>query len=70
MGRYQCHQCDREFSRSYSLIRHKDSSICRGTQAYMLDSDEESVLSERTSLDDGKGIFRKPDLEDVEEKGN
>ena len=34
----------------------------------MLDSDEESVLSERTSLDDGKGIFRKPDLEDVEEE--
>ena len=33
----------------------------------MLDSDEESVLSERRSLDDGKDIFRKPDLDDVEE---
>ena len=33
----------------------------------MLDSDEESVMSERRSLDDGKDIFRKPDLEDVEE---
>ena len=32
----------------------------------MLDSDEESVMSERRSLDDGKDIFRKPDLEDVE----
>ena len=67
MGRYQCHQCDREFSRSYNLRRHKDSGICRGAQAYMLDSDEESVMSERRSLDDGKDIFRNPDLEDVEE---
>ena len=32
----------------------------------MLDSDEESDMSERRSLDDGKDIFRKPDLEDVE----
>ena len=67
MGRYQCHQCDREFSRSYNLRRHKDSGICRGAQANMLDSDEESVMSERRSLDDGKYIFRNPDLEDVEE---
>ena len=34
----------------------------------MLDSDEESVMSERRSLDDGKEIVRKPDLEDIEEK--
>ena len=67
MGRYQCHHCGREFSRSYSLRRHKDSGICRGTQANMLDSDEESDMSERRSLDDGKDIFRKPDLEGVEE---
>ena len=67
MGRYQCHQCDREFSRSYNLRRHKDSGFCRGAQANMLDSDEESVMSERRSLDDGKDIFRKPDLEHVEE---
>ena len=33
----------------------------------MLDSDEQSVISERRSLDDGKDIFRKPDFEDVEE---
>ena len=67
MGRYQCHQCDREFSRPYNLRRHKDSGICRGAQANMLDSDEESFMSERRSLDDGKDIFRNPDLEDVEE---
>ena len=67
MGRYQCHQCDREFSRSFNLRRHKDSGNCRGAQANMLDSDEESVMSERRSLDDGKDIFRNPDLEDVEE---
>ena len=67
MGRYQCHQCDRVFSRSFNLRRHKDSGNCRGAQANMLDSDEESVMSERRSLDDGKDIFRKPDLEDVEE---
>ena len=66
MGRYQCHQCDREFSRSYSLRRHKDSGICRSAQANTLDSDEESIMSKRRSLDDGKDIFRKPDLEDVE----
>ena len=68
MGRYQYHQCDRDFFKSYSLRRHKDSGICRGTQANMLDSDEESVLSERRSLYDEKDIFRKPDLEDVEEE--
>ena len=68
MGRYQCHQCDREISRSYSLRRHKDSGICRGTQADMLDSGEESILSERRSSDDGKDIFRKPDLEGVKEE--
>ena len=67
MGRYQCHQCDRVFARSYNLRRHKDSGICRGAEVNMLDSDEESVMSERRSLDDGKDIFRKPDLEDVEE---
>ena len=67
MGRYQCHQCDREFSRSYNLRRHKDSGICRGAEVNMLDSDEESVMSERRSLNDGKDIFRKPDLEDEEE---
>ena len=67
MGRYQCHQCDRVFSRSFNLRRHKDSGNCRGAQANMLDSDEESVMSERRSLDDGKDIFRNPDLEDVEE---
>ena len=67
MCRYQCHQCDRVFARSYNLRRHKDSGICRGAEVIMLDSDEESVMSERRSLDDGKDIFRKPDLEDVEE---
>ena len=67
MGRYQCHQCDRVFARSYNLRRHKGSGICRGAEVNMLDSDEESVMSERSSLDDGKDIFRKPDLEDVEE---
>ena len=68
MGRYQCHQCDRVFARSFNLRRHKDSGICRGAEVNMLDSDEESVtcMSERRSLDDGKDIFRKPDLEDVE----
>ena len=49
------------------MRRHKDSGICKGAQANMLDSDEESVMSERRSLDDGKDIFRNPDLEDVEE---
>ena len=53
MGRYKCHQCDREFSRSYSLRRHKDSGICRGTQANMLDSDEESVL--KTLVNENRG---------------
>ena len=67
MARYQCHQCDRECSRSYNLRRRKDSGICRGAHANMLDSDEESVMSERRSLDDGKDIFRNPDFEDVEE---
>ena len=67
MGRYQCRQCDRVFARSYNLRRHKDSGICRGAEVNMLDSDEESVMSERRSLNDGKDIFRNPDLEDVEE---
>ena len=67
MGRYQCHQCDRVFARSFNLRRHKDSAICRGAEVNMFNSDEESVMSERRSLDDGKDIFRKPDLEDVEE---
>ena len=66
MGRYQCHQCDRVFARSFNLRRHKDSGICRGAEVNMLDSDEESDMSERRSLDNGKNIFRKPDLEDVE----
>ena len=33
----------------------------------MLDSDDESVMSEG-SVVDGRGIFRKPDLEDVEQE--
>ena len=45
MGRYQCHQCYREFSRSDSLRRHKDSGVCKEAQTNMSDSDEESVAS-------------------------
>ena len=58
MGRYQCHQCYREFSRSDSLRRHKDSGVCKEAQTNMSDSDEESVASARRSYTHGRDIFR------------
>ena len=61
MGRYQCHQCYREFSRSDSLRRHKDSGVCKEAQTNMSDSDEESVVSVRRSYCHGRDIFRKYD---------
>ena len=68
MGRYQCHQCYREFSRSDSLRRHKESGICKGAQTNMSDSDEESVMSVRRSYGHGGDIFRKHDPdESIEE---
>ena len=44
MGRYQCHQCYREFSTSDSLSRHKDSGVCKEAQTIMSDSDEKVLL--------------------------
>ena len=68
MGRYQCHQCYREFSRSDSLRRHNDSGVCREAQTNMSDSDEESVASARRSYAHGRDIFREHDPdESVEE---
>ena len=68
MGRYQCHQCYREFSRSDSLRRHKDSGVCKEAQTNMSDSDEESVASARRSNAHGRDIFREHDPdESVEE---
>ena len=68
MGRYQCHQCYREFSRSDSLRRHKDSGVCKEAQANRSDSDEESVASARRSYAHGREIFREHDPdESVEE---
>ena len=58
MGRYQCHQCYREYSRSDSLRRHKDSGVCKEAQTNMTDSDEESV-SVRRSYGHGREIFWK-----------
>ena len=68
MSRYQCHQCYREFSRSGSLRRHKESGICKEAQTNMSDSDEESVMSVRRPYGHGGDIFRKhgPD-ESIEE---
>ena len=72
MGRYQCHQCYREFSRSDSLRRHKDSGVCKEAQTNMSDSDEESVASARRSYAHGRDIFREHDpdesLEEDEEE--
>ena len=68
MGRYQCHQCYREFSRSDSFSRHKDSGVCKEAQTNMSDSDEESVASARRSYAHGRDIFRELDPdESVEE---
>ena len=68
MGRYQCHQCYREFSRSDSLRRQKDSGVCKEAQANMSDSDEESVASAIRSNAHGRDIFREHDPdESVEE---
>ena len=68
MGRYQCHQCYREFLRSDSLRRHKDSGVCKEAQTNMSDSDEESVVSVRRSYGHGRDIFWKHDPdESVEE---
>ena len=68
MGRYQCHQCYREFSRSDSLRRHNDSGVCKEAQTNMSDSDEESVVSVIRSYGHGRDIFRKHDPdESVEE---
>ena len=68
MGRYQCHQCYREFPRSDSLRRHKDSGVCKEAQTNMSDSDEESVASARSSYAHGRDIFREHDPdESVEE---
>ena len=61
MGRYQCHQCYREFSRSDSLRRHKDSGICQGAQINMSDSDKESIVSARRSYDHEIDTFYKHD---------
>ena len=67
MGRYQCHQCYREFSRSDSLRRHKDSGVCKEAQTNMSDSDEESVALRR-SYAHRRDIFREHDPdESVEE---
>ena len=69
MGRYQCNQCFREFSRSDSLRRHKDSGVCKEAQTNMSDSDEESVASARRSYAHGRDIFREHDPdESVEEE--
>ena len=71
MGRYQCLQFYREFSRSDSLRRHKDSGVCKEAQTNMSNSDEESVVSAR-SYGHGRDIFRKHDpdesLEEDEEE--
>ena len=68
MGRYQCHHCYREFSRSDSLRRHKDSGVCKEAQTNMSDSDEDSVASARRSYAHGRDIFREYDPdESVEE---
>ena len=68
MGRYQCHQCYQEFSRSDSLRRHKDSGVCKEAQTNMSDSDEVSVASARRSNAHGRDIFREHDPdESVEE---
>ena len=68
MGRYQCHQCYREFSRSDSLRRHKDSGVCKEAQTTMSDSDEESVAFGRISNAHGRDIFQEHDPdESVEE---
>ena len=69
MGLYQCHQCYREFPRSDSLRRHKDSGVCKEAQTNMSDSDEESVASARRSYAHGRDIFREhdPDESVVEE---
>ena len=68
MGRYQCNQCYREFSRSDSLRRHKDSGVCKEAQANMSESDEESVASARRSYAHERDIFREHDPdESVEE---
>ena len=58
MGRYQCHQCYREFLRPDSLRRHKDSGVCKEAQTNMSDSDEESVASTSRSYAHGRDIFR------------
>ena len=68
MGRYQCHQCYREFSRSDSLRRHKDSGVCKEAQTNMSDSDEESVASARRSYAHGREIFREHDPDEEEEE--
>ena len=68
MGRYQCHQCYREFSRSDSLRRHKDSGVCKEAQTNMSDSDEESVASARRSYAHGRDIFREHDPDESVEK--
>ena len=70
---HQSHQCYREFSRSDSLRRHKDSGVCKEAQTNMSDSDEESVASARRSYAHGRDIFREHDPdesveEDEEEK--
>ena len=68
MGRYQCNQSYREFSRSDSLRRHKDSGVCKEAQANMSESDKESVASARRSYAHGRDIFREHDPdESVEE---
>ena len=68
MGRYQCHQCYREFSRSDSLRRHKDSGVCKEAQTNMSDSDEESVASARRSYAHGRDIFREHDPDETVEE--
>ena len=68
MGRYQCHQCYRAFSRSDSLRRHKDSGVCKEAQTNMSDSDEASVASARRSYAHGIDIFREHDLDALVEE--
>ena len=61
MGRYQCHKCNREFARSDCLRRHLSSGVCKDDQKDMSDSDEERVMSVKTSYGPGEDIFENTD---------
>ena len=56
MGRYQCQECLREFTRSDSLRRHKSSGVCKAAttmsdteDSYMSDAQESSRDKKRMS---------------------